>query len=92
MWLLLWFMMVNKIPNFIRNMDAPSCVDCAHFIKHETSEPYNSINYQFGKCKVFGTKDVVSGQIVYDFASICRDNKCGLDGKYFEAKISNSTK
>jgi len=90
--LLLWFMMVNKNPNFIKNMDVPSCVDCVHFIKYETREPYNS---EFGKCKLFGRKERVSGEIIYDYASICRDkissDACGPDGKYFEAKNVNST-
>lgn len=87
MWLLLWFMMVNKVPNFIRNIDLPSCVDCVHFIDNGNMH---------GKCKLFGSKDRVSGTIIYDYARICRDERlggcCGPDGKYYKAKMGNSTK
>jgi hypothetical protein len=89
MWLLLWFMMVTEIPNFIRNMGAPSCIDCVHFIDNAGSLTY-------AKCKLFGMKERVSGEIIYDYACVCRDKKCsdacGSDGKYFKAKSDNSTK
>ena len=46
----------------------------------------------FGKCKVFGTMDIVTGTIIYDYASLCRENdqKCGMNGTYYEIKSETS--
>ena len=89
MWLLLWLFAANKIPNFIKNLDVPSCVDCVHFIDDSNSKLY-------AKCKLFGSKERVSGEIIYDYAYICRNKRCsdscGPDGKYYQAKMGNSTK
>jgi hypothetical protein len=43
------------------------------------------------KCSQFGNKDAVSGEIKYDYADLSRtyENKCGLEGKYFnESSLS----
>jgi len=47
---------------------------------------YNDFTSTLNRCEKFGTKDIVSDQIDYDFASSCRndENKCGKEGKYFE--------
>ena len=90
MWLLssFWFLLVNRISNRICNHDAPSCVDCVHFVEEKKFN--NPINMnQYGKCSIFGQKDVVTGQIQYEYALTCRNNQCGVNGTFFEAKNSS---
>jgi len=45
----------------------------------------------FGKCKLFGHKNLVTGKIEYKFASVCRNSisgeLCGVDGKYFDEAL-----
>ena len=77
--------------SFIKNAELPVCKECIHFRPHGANE----FEYSLGKCSKFGSKDVVSGEITYEFADLCRtyDNKCGKNGTYFESTDSvNSTK
>jgi hypothetical protein len=69
-------------PSMITNMDLPSCVNCK-FFKPSLHSDYES---SFGKCEKFGTKDIVTNEILYDFANECRNNekKCGMMGGKFE--------
>ena len=66
----------------IKNINLPACRNCIHY-KH-------SIVYSFGsdlnKCHKFGVKDIISDEITYDFADLCRkdENKCGIEGRHFE--------
>lgn len=64
--------------NKIKNFDNPSCKNCVNFI-HDGS-------YEFGKCKLFGDKNLVTNEINNDYANRCRDSedKCGVTGKYFQ--------
>ena len=72
---------------FIRHSDLPSCINCVHFIKYDNNNHLN-----LGRCSQFGKKDIISGEIIYDFASSCRiDNKlCGETGKYY-VEVDNKT-
>jgi hypothetical protein len=47
---------------------------------------HNDFSSRLNRCEKFGTKDIVSDEIDYDFASYCRndEDKCGKDGKFFE--------
>ena len=78
--ILLMSLLPNKINSFIMNSAAPVCRNCKFYKK-------NSI-FDLDKCTKFGTKDVVQGNIVYDYADLCRkyDDKCGKNGVYFEPK------
>jgi hypothetical protein len=78
---------MNKLPHLltltksfskIKNIDLPICVNCVHFIKHD-SLPSIEI---YGKCKKFGEMNLVTGSIEYEFATVCRiyDKKCGKNG------------
>lgn len=70
----------------IKNIKSPSCTKCVHFIK-DTHALINKHNEgEFGKCKLFGKMDVVSGEIEHDYAVICREHlmKCGQRGNYFK--------
>jgi hypothetical protein len=65
---------------FIKNLNLPSCVNCVHFIQYKGGEQPD-----LGRCSQFGKKDIISGEITYDYASVCRfdKEKCGQTGKYY---------
>jgi hypothetical protein len=69
--------------SFVKNIKSPICVNCINFIKPSTILNDNDLEY--GKCKLFGIKDVVSGKIKYEYASVSRISNCN-DGKYFTEK------
>lgn len=72
--------LINCIKN-IKNLNTPSCKNCVHFIPSYM----NDFTYSLNKCNKFGSKDIITDEISYDFASSCRndENKCGYEGKYF---------
>lgn len=63
---------------FIRDMDRPSCTDCMYYRPES-----NSI---FSKCSQFGAKDLLTGDILLDYADSARQEelKCGKSGKEFK--------
>jgi hypothetical protein len=72
-----------KIPNrIIRNIDFPSCKNCVYYLPSGLNNDFAS---SLNKCKNFGAKDVVTGEITYDYATTCRynENLCGNSGKYY---------
>jgi hypothetical protein len=81
---------INKASFFIKNSDLPSCVNCVYFISNKMYKPYNllSDDSSYGKCKMFGVKDIVSGTVEHEYAMISRENAnmCGSYGKYFVEK------
>ena len=77
-------MLIQPPPTyFIEYSNVPSCVNCRFFI-HTT-------DLCFAKCAKFGTKNMVSGVVNHNFASICRDssNLCREDGRYYEEAPKN---
>lgn len=72
----------------IKNINLPSCKNCIHNSPHFYT--LGGYSPELSECKYFGKKNVVTNEIKYDYAYNCRDdeNKCGIDGKYFE-KNSN---
>jgi hypothetical protein len=68
---------------YITNINTPICVNCLHFIPHS-----DRFDNALGKCSKFGKKDLVTGDIKYEWAAICRtlDRKCGESGLYFYSK------
>lgn len=52
---------------------------------------YNPSNIIFGKCKLFGEMNKLTGKMENEYAVICRsyDTKCGIKGKYFEDKYGD---
>lgn len=82
--LLFIIFIITKSINFIKNENAPICTNCIHFIKHKNNNPES--NDLYGRCKLFGEKNIINGEITYKYASICRDNEelCDEDGKYHE--------
>ena len=76
-YLYLFFVFVNS-EKFIKNIDVNPCRNCIY---------YNSkSNIELSKCKKFGEKNILTGDIEYNSASYCRkdEQKCGEQGKYFE--------
>lgn len=78
--LLFIIFIIIKSLNFIKNINKPVCKDCIHFVKPS----HNDI--ELGKYKLFGKKNIISGEILYDYASLCRDNEteCGINAKYYK--------
>ena len=61
-----------------------SCRNCVHF---KPSLKVLDDNFSsFSKCNKFGSKDIISGKITYDYTDLCRNNEenCGHNGKYWE--------
>uniref|UniRef100_A0A6C0F6L5 Uncharacterized protein n=1 Tax=viral metagenome TaxID=1070528 RepID=A0A6C0F6L5_9ZZZZ len=75
--------------SFIKNSELPVCKDCLHFKPYDVNE----FSYNLGRCDKFGRKDIVSGEITYVFAELCRidEDQCGKNGTYFESKNNNIT-
>ena len=63
---------------FIRDMDSPSCTNCMYYRPED-----NSV---FSKCSQFGAKDLLTGDILLDYADSARqeETKCGKSGKRFK--------
>ena len=85
------FSSMKKNDVFIKYKDNNACVNCIYYLDRERIDPtkYYSVASQ---CKKFGSKDLITGDIDYDDAYICRfdNNKCGSAGIYFEPN-ENST-
>ncbi len=65
------------------------CINCKHFIKHWPDCPDEHIdNSNYGKCRLFGNLDLITGEATYDYAKFVRNDefKCGISGKLFESK------
>ena len=76
-----------KGEKFIKNIDIPSCRNCVYYRPNYFSEPLS-------RCDKFGEKNIITDEISYDFADICRDNesKCGKEAKYFEEEPNPNMK
>jgi len=70
------------IPNTnIKDIELPVCRYCKHFVPFENKEQYS-----LGRCSLFGKKNIITGEITYDFADICRltSTKCGYNGTLYK--------
>ena len=79
------FTLVNKITN----MNVPACINCKNFKEHPNNYTYNDVpdkTIHLSKCAKFGEKNMITGQIKYMFAEVCRIDRdlCGKEAKYFE--------
>ena len=68
----------------IRYIRDPACKNCLHF----RPESENKRNV----CLKFGEKNMINGEIVYDYAVTCRRDpmKCSTHGIYFTPKDEES--
>jgi hypothetical protein len=66
----------------IKNINIPSCRNCIYY-KPQILNPFSS---SYSKCEFFGSKDINTDYISYNYADLSRkdENKCGIEGKYFE--------
>jgi hypothetical protein len=82
----LFFLLFTIDAKIIKNIDIPTCRNCVHY-KPNFLSGYSS---DLGKCEYFGTKNIQTGIITTDYVSSCRENeeKCGLEGKYFEEEVN----
>jgi len=67
----------------IKNLNFPACRNCIHY----NPSPYNNdFTSTLNTCNNFGTKDIITDKITYDYADSCRndESKCGKEGKYFK--------
>ena len=66
---------------FIKNININSCRNCIHYMPNS-----NNFDSELSKCEIFGTKNIITNEINYDFADSCRNSeeKCGKEAKYFE--------
>lgn len=73
---------------FIRNKELPVCSNCLHFIEYTNENPFHG-----NRCKKFGEMDLITGEIYYDLAAVCRlgDSNCGKKGLHYTAKNQNQT-
>jgi len=71
------------VPETIKNLHAPKCHMCKHFIP---GDYFANDSPMFAKCKKFGNSDLVSGKINHDYAESCRsiESKCGTNGSRYE--------
>jgi hypothetical protein len=68
----------------IQNINIPACRNCIHYIP----STYDGFDSTISKCGKYGSKNIISNEITYDFTSSCRndENKCGLEGKDYEVE------
>ena len=82
MFLLSIILQINLInAAIIKNINVPSCRNCIYY-KPELNENHSELS----RCTYFGEKNIQTDIISYEYAYLCRssENKCGLQGKYFE--------
>lgn len=82
------YLYTTKRHIFIRSTTFKICKKCIHFIEDKSDVPNDTL---YGRCKMFGEQNIITGEVENDFASMCRyDNtKCGINGKYFNTIIIN---
>jgi hypothetical protein len=85
------FLSFTLVRDLVKN---PICLDCSHYKEYKHSNLYDELygdggeSYKLGKCGLYGRQNLVTGQIEFDYAVVCRidDSKCGEKGKQFNLK------
>ena len=75
------FFLIHLTYATIKNSQAPICQKCMYY------RP-NVFSPSLSKCSQFGKKDLITGEITYEYADLSRmaDDKCGLEGRnYYES-------
>jgi len=64
------------------------CINCKYFIKHWAPYDEENDHTNYGKCKIFGEMNLITGDTTYDYAKLVRndESQCGLSGKLFEKR------
>lgn len=73
---------------FIKNFRMPTCKDCLYYKSGSKSSDSLKIS-DWDKCLKYGEKNVVTGEITYQYADFVRKQElqCGLTGKQFIEKM-----
>jgi hypothetical protein len=83
----------NERNVYIKYFSLPTCKDCVYYRSHEEkTDPFKSGSQD--KCLKYGEKNVVTGEINYQYADFVRkqDLQCGIAGKHFvQKKPQNET-
>ena len=66
----------------VHNIDKPVCKDCKYF-KYDPL--YN--NYEYGRCTMFSYMNLISGKFYFEDIKKAREEYCGTNGTFYEAKI-----
>ena len=77
---------IRIMSTFVKFKNLPACINCVHFIEDQSNYPYDPPpKTEYGKCKLFGKQNMVTGEINNEYASVCRhdEKKCGEKGQYF---------
>jgi len=72
--------------NNVKYTDVPFCNDCIYYVPSDIKSVRN-----LGRCKKFGKKNMMTGEIIFSWADINRMNgqPCGLQAKFKETNINN---
>lgn len=80
-------MSIKSFTTFVKKNDK-LCMNCLNYVKHKYNYPIDEIYERepgTGKCSLFGNQNMVTGEIKYEDALLCRmdKTKCGVEGKYY---------
>ena len=80
------FFSTNNSVNKIKRFYYPECRNCKHFIPSNCTSEETRI--ELGRCGYFAEKNVVTGVIKYEYASVARvfSYDCGQEAKYYSPK------
>jgi hypothetical protein len=69
------FLLMNKITlSVIQNKNFPNCKNWENFIQSNIKDP----SFHFGKCALEGEKNIISGEIVHEYAIYVRNDNTTL--------------
>ena len=79
--------MIKQINKIVLNNNLKLCIDCVYFTKHKSKKlcEFSNDTNQLSKCTKFGVKNLVSGEIEYEYANVIRNSNrlCGKLAKHF---------
>lgn len=80
-------MQLRLFSSFIKKTNK-TCITCANYTPYSYQYPLDEIynaKTQLGTCSIFGTQNLVTGEIQNEEALTCRNNesKCGKEGRYY---------
>ena len=87
---ILIMMSIRSFSSFITK-NKTHCMNCVNYIKYKYTYPEDEIYERkttVGNCSLFGKQDLITGEINYEDALICRmhESKCGIKGVHFVEK------
>lgn len=73
--------MVNP-ERIIQRIDFPDCKSCVYFQPRDSDSEFAN---KFSRCNKFGKKNLITGEIDYNYADLNRNDetKCGEKGRYY---------